>query len=209
VDEKLPTRERILQASESLFRRQGAAATGLKELVRESRAPWGSLYHYFPQGKDQLIAESLRRTGERYAELMTRALAGADSPSAGVVRYFTAAADNLVASGFAEGCPIGTVALESASSNEQIRQVCADVFQTWRHAVADGLAASEIPEERAADLADQFLVGLEGGLVLSRARHDAAPLRRAGEIVAAAIDAEHARRPGRPRKGTSRARPGA
>src|SRR2546421_563454 len=77
VDETMPTRERILDASAGLFRRQGAAATGLKEIVRESRAPWGSLYHYFPDGKEQLIAESLLRTGERYAPLMERAFAGA------------------------------------------------------------------------------------------------------------------------------------
>jgi len=189
VNEEMPTRERILDASAGLFRRQGAAATGLKEIVRESRAPWGSLYHYFPEGKEQLIAESLLRTGERYARLMERALAGADPPSAGVLRYFNAAADNLARSDFADGCPVGTVALETANASERIRRVCARVFGTWQQVVADALTGSGIPWERAADLATQFLVTLEGALILSRAQRDEAVLRRAGEVIAAAVDA--------------------
>jgi len=208
MDEKMPTRERILDASAGLFRRQGAAATGLKEIVRESRAPWGSLYHYFPEGKEQLIAESLLRTGQRYARLMERALAGADPPSAGVLRYFNAAADNLARSDFADGCPVGTVALETANASERIRRVCAEVFGTWQQVVADALTGAGIPRERAVDLATQFLVGLEGALILSRAQRDEAVLRRAGEVVAAAVDAECSRRPGRSRQAPSRARHG-
>lgn len=200
MDEKLPTRDRILETSAGLFRRQGAAATGLKEIVRESQAPWGSLYHHFPDGKEQLVAESLLRTGERYAELMRRAMADADPPSAGVLRYFNAAADNLARSGFADGCPVGTVALEAANTSERIRGVCADAFSTWERVIADALTAAGIPRSRATDLATQFLFALEGALILSRAQRNEAILRRAGEVVAAAVDAELSRRPSRPRR---------
>ena len=50
------TRERILDASTELFRRQGYAGTGLKSVVDKAGAPFGSLYHHFPGGKDQLGA---------------------------------------------------------------------------------------------------------------------------------------------------------
>jgi TetR/AcrR family transcriptional regulator, lmrAB and yxaGH operons repressor len=196
------TRDRILDTSAGLFRRQGASGTGLKEIVRESGAPWGSLYHYFPEGKEQLIAESLRRTGERYARAMQRALAGADPPSAGVLRYFNAAADNLVRSDFADGCPVGTVALEAANSSERIRTTCVEVFATWRRVIAEALSGAGIPPEGATDLANQFLMALEGGLILSRVERDPSPLRRAGEVVATAVDAA------RPRPGTRRRRGG-
>jgi AcrR family transcriptional regulator len=204
VNETVPTRERILDASAGLFRRQGAAGTGLKAIVRESRAPWGSLYHYFPEGKEQLVAESLLRTGERYARLMERALVDADPPSSGVLRYFNAAADNLAGSDFADGCPVGTVALETANASERLRLVCAEVFATWQRVVADALAGSGIPQAKALDLAAQFLVALEGALILSRAQRDEGVLRRAGEVVAAAVDAEFSRRPRRSRRAPSR-----
>jgi AcrR family transcriptional regulator len=190
MPEKVSTRDRILDTSAGLFRRQGAAATGLKEIVRESGAPWGSVYHYFPDGKDQLIAESLRRTGERYARLMVRAFVGVDTPAAGVQRYFNAAADNLLRSQFADGCPVGTVTLETANSNEQLRGVCAEVFDTWQQAVANSLVGAGLPAQPATDLARQFLLALEGGLMLARAHRDDTILRRAGDVVAAAVAAE-------------------
>jgi AcrR family transcriptional regulator len=195
-------RERILEAGAVLFRRQGAAATGLKEIVRESGAPWGSVYHYFPDGKEQLIAESLLRSGERYAALMARAFAGADSPAAGVRRYFSAAADTLVRSEFADGCPVATVALESANANERIRAACTEVFDTWQRTIADALHGFGIPRESAQDLANQFLVALEGALMLSRAHRDDTILRRAGETVAAAVAVSAARRAGSRRRAT-------
>jgi AcrR family transcriptional regulator len=183
------TRERILDTSAELLRRQGAAATGLKEIVRESGAPWGSLYHYFPAGKEQLVAEALLRTGERFGRAMERAFAGVESPAAGVRRYFNAAADNLARSDFAAGCPVGTVALEESNASERLRAVCVDVFAGWQHVVADALAGFGIPGGPASEFAEQFLVSLEGALILSRARRDEGCLRRAGEVVAAAVEA--------------------
>lgn len=78
----------------------------------------------------------------------TPLLRGATFPcisGAGVRRYFNAAADNLARSGFADGCPVGTVALETANASERIRGVCLDVFATWEQVIADALANSGIP----------------------------------------------------------------
>src|SRR2546426_1065699 len=83
----------------------------------------------------------------------------------------------------------------AATASGRIRLVCADVFATWQQVVADGLTGSGIRRERALDLATQFLIALEGALILSRAQRDEAALRRAGEVVAAAVEAEFSRRP--------------
>ena len=48
------TKERIVNASAELFRRQGYTGTGLKQVVAEADAPFGSLYHFFHGGKEQL-----------------------------------------------------------------------------------------------------------------------------------------------------------
>ena len=63
------TRERILDAGAELFRRQGYAGTGLKQLVARADAPFGSLYHHFPGGKDELTAEVIRRSAGFYLDL--------------------------------------------------------------------------------------------------------------------------------------------
>ena len=65
------TRERILYATAELFRRRGYAGTGLKQIVAEANAPFGSLYHHFPAGKQQLAEEVIRVGGAFFQELVT------------------------------------------------------------------------------------------------------------------------------------------
>ncbi|WP_042907161.1 TetR/AcrR family transcriptional regulator, partial [Mycobacterium avium] len=59
------TRERFLTAATGLFRRQGYSGTGLKQIVAESRAPLGSLYHFFPGGKQDLAVQAIAPTPQR------------------------------------------------------------------------------------------------------------------------------------------------
>lgn len=63
------TRARLLEASAQLFRRQGYAGTGLKQITAAGRAPWGSLYHFFPGGKEELGAAAIAHSGQRYRKL--------------------------------------------------------------------------------------------------------------------------------------------
>ena len=60
-----PPRHRgaIVRAAATLFRRNGFAATGINEIVEVSGAPKGSLYHYFPDGKDQIAEAAIRFAG--------------------------------------------------------------------------------------------------------------------------------------------------
>ena len=60
----VPTRQRILYASAELFGRRGYSGTGLKQISEASRAPFGSLYHHFPGGKEELGDEVVRQAGE-------------------------------------------------------------------------------------------------------------------------------------------------
>ena len=52
-----------MDSSAELFRRQGYTATGIKQILAAANAPFGSLYHFFPGGKEQLGAETIRASG--------------------------------------------------------------------------------------------------------------------------------------------------
>src|SRR5205807_1704628 len=71
------TRERILDVSADLFRKQGMAGTGIKQILRGADAPFGSLYHHFPGGKDELAAETIKRAGTQYAEPLAHVILSA------------------------------------------------------------------------------------------------------------------------------------
>ena len=72
------TRSRILDAMAELYRRQGMPATGLKQISAAAQAPFGSIYHHFPGGKEAISVEVIRREGVRYGAFVGTQLADAD-----------------------------------------------------------------------------------------------------------------------------------
>ena len=195
------TKDRLLRAGERLFRAQGYSGTGLKQLAKEARAPWSSMYHFFPNGKEQLAEEVVRYAGELYAQMIRRSFAVYPDPVQAINAMFTAEAKILRSSGFRNGCPIASVALDVASTTEKIRKPCADVFASWVGAMAEGITRSGVPEDTATDLASYVLASLEGAIILSRTSRSVRPLEQTAQFVS---DALKGRLPRRTHKARSR-----
>lgn len=184
------TRERIVERSAELFRRQGFAGTGVKQIVAEASAPFGSLYHFFPGGKEQLGEEVIRWSGAIYGQLIDAFFKPGEDPIAAIRAFFAAAAQTLRETNYADACPIATVALEVSSTNEPMRQACADVFSGWVDVAADRLQGAGLPRKRARELAISMLASLEGAFVLARALRSTEPVEvAAAEAAAAAREA--------------------
>jgi AcrR family transcriptional regulator len=183
------TRERIVDAGAELFRRQGYAATGVKQIVTEAQAPFGSLYHFFPGGKEELGAEAIRVSGAIYAQLIPAVFDNSPDVVTGVRDFFAGAAAHLRETDYEDACPIATVALEVSSSSEILRQACAEVFESWIAAGARRNADAGISPEKARELTIAMLSALEGAFVLARALRSTEPLEIAGELTANAVQA--------------------
>jgi AcrR family transcriptional regulator len=179
------TRERILDTTAELFRLYGYTGTGLKQIVAAANAPFGSVYHHFPGGKEQLGGEVIQRAGRMYEELVTAVLDAAPDVETGLRDAFGGAAAVLVETDYADACPIETVALEVASTNETLRQATAQVFASWQRAAVVRFQAAGVPLDGAEDLALSVIALLEGAFVLARAAKDVRPMRAAGEAAVA------------------------
>jgi AcrR family transcriptional regulator len=184
-----PTKDRIVTTSAELFRRQGYAATGLKQIVAQAQAPFGSIYHFFPGGKEQLGAETVLWSGAMYGRLLPAVFDPAPDVVTGVRAFFAGAAEHLVETEYADACPIATVALEVSSSSERLREACAEVFDSWIAAATDRLNDAGIAAPRARELAIGMIAALEGAFVLARALRSTEPLAVAGSLAADAVQA--------------------
>ena len=182
------TRERIIQASADLLRRQGYAATGVKQIVAAAQAPFGSIYHFFPGGKEQLGAEAIRRSGNLYELLIPAVFDPAPDLISAVRAFFDGAAEHLRETDYADACPIATVALEISSTSEPMREACADVFESWIAAGLPRFTAAGLDEAVARELVIAMICALEGAFVLARATRSTEALRVAGELTAAATE---------------------
>ncbi|HZQ86714.1 MAG TPA: TetR/AcrR family transcriptional regulator [Acidimicrobiales bacterium] len=190
------TRDRIVETTADLFRRQGYVATGIKQIVEEARAPFGSIYHFFPGGKEELGAEVIRASGAMYMQLFVEiALASTDVVD-GVSNFFTGAAEHLEETDYEDACPIATVALEVASSSETLRQATADVFGSWLTAATEYFVSADITRTRARTLAFEMLSLLEGAFIFSRAMRSPDPVLIAGKAAVASVKAALPASPG-------------
>lgn len=168
-------RRRLIDTTAHLLQVQGYHNTGLNQIVAESAAPKGSLYHYFPGGKVELAVAAIEQSAQNTARRLGELAAGQGSARAGleaVIDHFIA---EFESSAFRKGCPIATVTLEQAALDDAIQAACARAYALWQQGLAAWLTAMKVSQAEA--LAEQLLVLIEGALLLSRARRDCAPLR--------------------------------
>jgi AcrR family transcriptional regulator len=181
------TRDRIRDAGAQMFRRNGYTGTGVKQVAAAAGAQLGSIYHFFPGGKEQLVEEVIRTSGPLYGDLVYAILDPYEDPVTAITDAFALAARDLEDSDYADACPIATIALEVASTNDRLRQATADVFTDWIDRGTGLFVRHGLDEPTARRLAISMISALEGAFVLSRALRDPEPLHAAGAAVAAAV----------------------
>jgi TetR/AcrR family transcriptional repressor of lmrAB and yxaGH operons len=180
------SRQKMVRSAARLFRRQGYAATGWRQVIGESQAPWGSQAHHFPGGKEQLAVDAIPLSSDRYERLLRAALAGTH-PADAVAGWAEVAATELEASGWADGCPVATVALETADSSAALAAACGGAFAGWRAAFVESFTDRGLSVLDARSLGTLVLAGIEGALLLARADRDTEPLRLVGTELATLI----------------------
>lgn len=184
------TKDRIIETTAEHFRRYGYNGTGLKQIVAEAGAQLGSLYHFFPGGKTELAEETIRHSGAMYGELVELVFDAAPDVITGAGDVYRAAAAVLEETDYADACPIATVALEVASTDDTLREATAVVFEDWIARATRRLHSAGIPEDGARRTAIVLIALLEGAFVLSRAVKSTEPLEAAADAARAAVAAE-------------------
>ncbi|HZZ47775.1 MAG TPA: TetR/AcrR family transcriptional regulator [Pseudonocardia sp.] len=182
MPERAVTRTRMIEAAARLFQRHGYAATSWRVIVAEAGTPWGSAHHCFPGGKQELAIEALRLSSRRVANLLEQSLAEGTDVADGVIRWFDAAGAHLADSGYVEGCPIATVALETADE-PAVAEACAVALRSWTAPLVTALLESGSTAQHAEQLASLIVSGLEGALLTARLQHDRTPLTFAAQAI--------------------------
>ncbi|GGW71748.1 TetR family transcriptional regulator [Streptomyces lucensis JCM 4490] len=178
TEERRGPRERMVFSAAQLIRRDGVAATGMREVAAHAGAPRGSLQHYFPGGKEQLVNEAVGWAGRYAGARIARFVSGLDAPSPSAL--FAAMAGQwtreYAADGFAAGCPVAAATVDRASACTSTREAAAAAFAAWRDPLAEALTGMGVPGSRAGALATLMISTLEGAIILARAEADAGPL---------------------------------
>ncbi|MFJ9814855.1 TetR/AcrR family transcriptional regulator [Streptomyces sp. NPDC101151] len=183
-------RERMVFSAAQLIRRDGVGATGMRDVATHAGAPRGSLQHYFPGGKEQLVNEAVAWAGRYAGKRVARFLAGLDEPTPSGLFAAMAAqwTHEYETDGFAGGCPVAAATVDRASADASTREAVAAAFATWRGPVAEALTGMGVPAGRADSLATLMISTLEGAILMARAEQDVRPLTTAVRELGPLLD---------------------
>jgi TetR/AcrR family transcriptional repressor of lmrAB and yxaGH operons len=188
------SRERMVSSAASLIRSRGLNATSFSDVLADSGAPRGSIYHHFPEGKQQLAGDAMRWTSER---VLAHLRAGtAVTPSDVLKRFIDMWRKVVVASHGSAGCVVAGVALDTDAGEADQIDLVRSTFRSWIALLAEQLRTVGVPTDRATSIALTTVAGMEGALILCRAEGNAKPLETVAEDLLRLLP--ETRRPGRP-----------
>ena len=174
-------RARMVESAALLLRERGLTGTGMRDIAEHAKAPRGSLQHYFPGGKEQVVTEAL----DWVAAQLDATLSDPDASARDVIgRMFGRWRKILQRTDFLAGCPI-VATITDANGDDALIGKAAETFVRWRTSLADALRRGGLPRVRAERIAILAISALEGAIVLARAEQDLA----AYEIVAKEMSA--------------------
>jgi len=190
------SRERMVRSAASLIRTRGVNATSFSDVIADSGAPRGSIYHHFPEGKQQLADDAIRWTSER---VLAHLRAGTGStPREVLTRFIDLWRKVVLSSGGTAGCVVAGVALDTDAGDAGQIDLVRSTFRSWIATLAEQLRSVGVPPDRATSIALSTVAGMEGALILCRAEGSAKPLETVSAELMRLLPSESSR-PGRVR----------
>lgn len=155
----------VLPLLAEVFREHGYEGASLSLISKATGLGKGSLYHFFPGGKEEMASAVLGEIDGWFETNVFRPLREAEEPEAAVAAMFVTAGDY-----FRSGrrvCLVGALSLSDA--RDRFASRLRDYFARWVSALAAALARAGHPSEAANALAEEAVGGIQGAVVLARA----------------------------------------
>lgn len=167
MKQKNDSRERILIAAAELFQTKGFNATGLNEILKESGSPKGSLYYYFPKGKEELALEAIKLSTHNIKGNLKKDMLEYKNPIKAVQAVVNHIIEDLKRDGKPKDISLSLLSLETYSSSEVLKEACRTSFMELQQIYSNKLTQNGISEEVAAFLSMTILTLLEGSITVS------------------------------------------
>lgn len=181
------SRQQIVKAAQILLRRQGYQGTGLAQIIEASGAPRGSVYFLFPGGKEQIAVEAVAASAAEVNLMIAAAFDSASSLTQWIHLMVEHLATPLQNTGYADGCPITTITLDSVPRSQPLTNAVRHAYDMWLATLARGLTLHAVPDAEARSVALFILTCLEGAMALCRAYKSTTALTEAESHILALL----------------------
>jgi TetR/AcrR family transcriptional regulator, lmrAB and yxaGH operons repressor len=182
------SRQEILRKLSEVFRRDGYTGASLADLADAVGLGKASLYQKFPQGKVQIGAEVLAETGRTFETEVFGPLREPGPADARFTKMLSA-----VRRFYEDGklsCVLDTLSLGEAG--QLYRDGLSSAIDQWQEALINLAREAGLSPAKATVWAEEFVITIEGSLVLARAANDPEIFARALKRLAKSLDAKRA-----------------
>ncbi|WOH65304.1 helix-turn-helix domain-containing protein [Bradyrhizobium sp. BWA-3-5] len=182
------TRAKMVAGAADLMSRRGVNATSMREVVRHTGTPRGSIGHHFPRGKLQLIEDALLFAGKQVSGPLAH-LTETRGAVAGLRTFIALWRQRLERTKFQAGCPVLAVAVEQyvndatekdgepdEAAQQHLLDLANGVFADWQQIMFTALRREGVAPARARRLAALVIASTEGTVAMCRAARSAQPL---------------------------------
>jgi TetR/AcrR family transcriptional regulator, lmrAB and yxaGH operons repressor len=185
------SRTNMVRSAASIIARRGANGTSFTDVIADSGAPRGSIYHHFPKGKREMVTGAIGWTSDQILDHL-RSGKGQTPPE--VLKHFIDLWRASVRSSHgASGCAVAATALDSDSDEPELIEAAQIAFRSWSDLLGEQLSAAGIPRARARSMAVTALAAMEGAMILCRVEGNGAPLEAvASELMRLSLPTDSA-----------------
>lgn len=179
---KMSSKDIILETAARLFAKQGYHGTGLSQIIRESGAPKGSLYYYFPSGKEELAIACINLIRRGLQRQLEHQMLRLPQPADFMQAFVLDMADRIDDSGTDRFIPFGFwAAAETSAVSDSLREACQAAFKEWKDTLANKLVETGVESGRAEEKADLSVCLIEGAIIMAIVERNSRAMRRAAD----------------------------
>ena len=175
-----PTRLRILEAASDLVYKKGVNGTSVDDVLAASGTGKSQFYHYF-SSKEGLVKELIHFQLAKLPSMQPALLEKLGTVE-GIQSWLDQILTDYGTGLYSQGSPIGNLANELASQNENLRSDLQSIFSHWENCLTSGLKSLQslgtVRSDAVADeLATYWVAAIEGALLLAKTQQSQAPLK--------------------------------
>lgn len=181
-------RKHILTKAAELFRTQGYHATSLSQILKTTETQKGTIYHYFPQGKEQLAIEAIEQTGKIREDFIKYHFSIEEDIALAIYNQVIEMANSsieILEAPPKESVNISLVSMSSEVwySNDTLREACLKVYTDWQNLYYNQLVKKGFDKETSKALSITIQSMIEGAYVLSVTKKNLNPMKTIGDSI--------------------------
>jgi TetR/AcrR family transcriptional regulator, lmrAB and yxaGH operons repressor len=179
----MDTKSLIIEIATTLFQQKGYVGVGLNEILKACNISKGSLYHHFPNGKEELLIACLQTLQESITSDIEQIFEQHQTTKEATNAMIEKLIGNFESEGTITGYTFSSIVSEMASLSDPVRNACAQLYKKIQDIYLNKLLADGFSKEIAYSIAVMMTASIEGGMLLCLTQKTSEPLKIISQVL--------------------------